>query len=44
MAADFHSKVEKEFFEAERALSRIAEKLEDILQAKALIEELDKEK
>ena len=44
MAADYHSKAEKEFFEADRALARVAENLEDLMEAKAIIEELDKEK
>lgn len=35
---------EKEYFNADRAINRFAEGLEDVVQAKAIIEQLDKEK
>jgi predicted nucleic acid-binding Zn-ribbon protein len=35
---------EREFFNADRSLNRFAEGLEDVMQAKAIIEELDREK
>ena len=43
-AQQTQSKAEKEFFDADRALARVAENLEDVFQAKAIIEELDKQK
>ncbi len=43
-AQEAQTKAEREFFESDRNLSRVAENLEDVFQAKAIIEELDKEK
>ena len=43
-AQEVQTKAEKEFFDADRNLSRVAENLEDVMQAKAIIEELDKQK
>ena len=37
-------KAEKEYFTSDRAINRFAEGLEDVMQAKAIIEELDQEK
>jgi hypothetical protein len=43
-ASEYQTEAEKRFFDADRALSRVAENLEDIMQAKSIIESLDKEK
>ncbi len=43
-ASEAQMAAEREFFNADRILNRYAEGLEDIMQAKAIIEELDKEK
>ncbi len=44
VASEAQMAAEREFFNADRILNRYAEGLEDIMQAKAIIEELDKEK
>jgi hypothetical protein len=43
-AQEQFNSAEKEFFLADRAINRYAEQLEDVLTAKQIIEESDKEK
>lgn len=44
IATEAQMAAEREFFTADRALNRFAEGLEDLMQAKAIIAELDQEK